>query len=71
MPEMTYGELTLLQAQNKRITELEALIELMRADSNEQARLLGMSGEREAKLLADIERLSECCTQRGARMQKM
>ena len=40
-----------------KITKLNAEIEQLRAEVLEQARLLGMSGEREAKLLAEIERL--------------
>ena len=32
-------------------------IERLRAECNEQARLLGISGSREAKLMADIETL--------------
>lgn len=39
------------------MTDARAEIERLRAEVLEQARLLGMSGEREAKLLAEIERL--------------
>lgn len=41
----------------KRIAALEAEIERLRTECNEQARLLGISGSREAKLMADIETL--------------
>lgn len=41
------------------------------AEAQEQARLLGMSAERELDLRTENERLAQCCTQRGARMQIM
>mgnify|MGYP000891294539 FL=1 len=37
--------------------EQEREIERLRTECNEQARLLGISGSREAKLMADIETL--------------
>ena len=37
--------------------EQEREIERLRAECNEQARLLGISGSREAKLMADIDAL--------------
>ena len=45
-----------LQAENKK---LPAENERLRAEVMEQARLLGMSGEREAKLLARVEELTD------------
>jgi hypothetical protein len=45
-----------LQAENKK---LRAENERLRAEVLEQARLLGMSGEREANLLARVEELTD------------
>lgn len=55
---MNQEEYDLGIAQN-RISELESLLAKSHSENEEQARLLGMSGSREAKLLAEIDTLKK------------